>query len=213
MPDLILTIGDKNLSSWSFRPWFLLTHAGIAFEEDNIKLDRPESRANLKANSPSGLVPVLTYAGVKIWDSLAIMETIADLYPEKKLWPTDPAVRAFARSVTAEMHSSFSNLRTVWPMCFLRDDLSHVTSGGVSQDIARIDALWTMSRREHGGGGDFLFGDFSVADAVFAPVVSRFSTYGPVALSAESQAYMEVMRATPAWAKWREGAIAETAAD
>lgn len=210
MTDLTLTIGDKNLSSWSLRPWFLLTHAQIPFTEENIRLDRPESRANLKENSPSGLVPVLTVKGVKIWDSLAIMETIADLFPEKNLWPADPIVRAFARSVSAEMHSSFTNLRTVWPMFFLREGLAHLTAGGVDQDIARIDSLWSMCRREYGSDGVYLFGEFSVADAVFAPVVSRFITYGPVAVSKDSAAYMEAIQASPAWEKWRSGAIAET---
>ncbi len=216
MTDLTLTIGDKNLSSWSFRPWFLMMQAGVPFTEDNIALDRPESRGVLKEKSPSGLVPFLTHGEVQVWDSLAIMEYIADLFPDKQLWPTDPAARALARAVSAEMHSGFSAIRTVWPMMFLREHTSHTTQAGVARDIARVDELWTMCRKRYdknsSAGGDFLFGDFSIADAMYAPVVSRFFTYGPVKVSAESAAYMETIRGTDAWKKWRAGAEAEVTA-
>ena len=212
MTDLTLTIGDKNLSSWSFRPWFLMTEAGIPFTEENIRLDRPESRGILKEKSPSGLVPFLTHGETQIWDSLAIMEYVADLFPDKKLWPTEQEARAIARAISAEMHSGFSALRTVWPMYFLRDGLSHLTSGGVAREIARIDELWTKCRTQYGAGGDFLFGGVTIADAMYAPVVSRLFTYGPVDVSAESSAYMETIRGTAAWKKWRAGAEAEIAA-
>lgn len=215
MTDLTLTIGDKNLSSWSFRPWFLMTQAGVPFTEDNIRLDRPESRGVLKEKSPSGLVPFLTHGDVQVWDSLAIMEYVADLFPQKALWPEDPAARAIARAISAEMHSGFSAVRTVWPMMFLREHTNHTTQAGVARDIARIDDLWTLCRKQYGEkaeqGGDFLFGALSIADAMFAPVVSRFITYGPVKVSAESAAYMESIRATDAWKKWRAGAEAEVA--
>ena len=213
MTNLTLTIGDKNLSSWSFRPWFLMTHAGVPFTEENIRLDRPETRGVLKEKSPSGFVPFLTHGDMQIWDSIAIMEYIADLFPEKKLWPDDITARAIARACAAEMHSGFSALRTVWPMMVLRELPNHTTQGGVARDIARIDALWTMCRRDFGAGGDFLFGDFSIADAMYAPVVSRFFTYGPVDVSAESGAYMETIRGTDAWKKWREGAQGEARRD
>ncbi len=212
MTDLTLTIGDKNLSSWSFRPWFLMTEAGVPFTEENIRLDRPESRGVLKEKSPSGLVPFLTHGDLQVWDSLAIMEYVVDLFPEKQLWPAEPGPRAIARAVSAEMHSGFSALRTVWPMMFLRSHPNHTTQAGVARDIARIDTLWTMCRKQYGAGGDFLFGAFSVADAIYAPVVSRFSTYGPVTASTESAAYMETIRGTDAWQKWRAGAEAEVAA-
>lgn len=220
MTDLTLTIGDKNLSSWSFRPWFAMTQAGIPFTEDNIRLDRPESRGVLKEKSPSGLVPFLTHGEIQVWDSLAIMEYVADLFPEKALWPADPGARAIARAVCAEMHSGFSALRSVWPMMFLRELAHHTTQAGVARDIARIDTLWTMCRTQYGEkseeksetGGAFLFGDFSIADAMFAPVVSRFFTYGPVKVSAASTAYMEAIRASDAWTKWRAGAETEVAA-
>ncbi len=212
MSDLTLTIGDKNLSSWSFRPWFLMTQAGVPFAEENIRLDRPESRGILKEKSPSGLVPFLTHGDLRIWDSLAIMEYVADLFPEKQLWPAASGPRAVARAVSAEMHSGFSALRTVWPMMVLREGLAHTTQAGVLKDIARVDDLWTLCRTQYGDGGDFLFGAFSIADAMYAPVVSRFFTYGPVKVSAESTAYMETIRATDAWKKWRAGAEAEVAA-
>jgi len=120
MPELVLTIGDKNLSSWSLRPWILLKHAGIPFTEENIKLDLPETRKILREKSPSGFVPFLNHGEVSIWDSLAIAEYVNELFPEKQLWPEDQSARAVARSVSAEMHSGFSALRTVWPMLFTR---------------------------------------------------------------------------------------------
>ncbi|WP_428410182.1 glutathione S-transferase family protein [Hyphococcus sp.] len=213
MTDLILGIGDKNLSSWSLRPWFLMTQAGVPFTEENIRLDRPETRAILKEKSPSGLVPYLIHGDVKIWDSLAIMEYMSELFPDKKLWPEDKQARALARSVSAEMHSGFSALRNVWPMMFLRKDMQHTTQSGVARDIERINDLWTMCRKEYGSGGDFLFGRFSIADAMYAPVVSRFVTYGPVKLSPEAAAYRDMMFALPAMKKWGDGAKAELASE
>lgn len=212
MDPIILTIGDKNLSSWSFRPWFLITQAGIPFTEETVRLDRPETRGILKEKSPSGLVPFLTHGDLKIWDSLAIMEYVADLFPEKNLWPSDRSARALARSVSAEMHSGFSAIRTVWPMMFMREGLQHTTQSGVSRDIERIDSLWTRCRRDFGGGGDFLFGSFSIADAMYAPVVSRFHTYGPVDVSDISKAYMATIQKTDAWRVWGDGALSEAAA-
>ena len=217
MTELTLTIGDKNLSSWSLRPWFLMKQAGIPFTEENIKLDRPETRKILNERSPSGLVPFLTHktgtGDIKIWDSLAICEYVNDLFPEKALWPEGKHVRGIARAVTSEMHSGFSALRTVWPMNFTRSDLGLSTAGGVQRDIDRINALWTMCRKEFGAqsesGGPFLFGKFSIADAMYAPVVSRLLTYGPVELSAEAAAYRDMMRDTTAMKEWGVGAEAE----
>lgn len=216
MTDLTLTIGDKNLSSWSFRPWFLMAQSGVPFTEENIKLDRPESRGVLKEKSPSGLVPFLTHGDIQVWDSLAIMEYVADLFPEKNLWPEDREARAVARAVTAEMHSGFSALRNVWPMMFLREHPDHTTQAGVARDIARIDELWTMCRTQYGAQAQtdegFLFGALTIADAMYAPVVSRFTTYGPVHVSQASGAYMETMRSASAWKKWRDGAKKEVGA-
>lgn len=212
MSDLVLGIGDKNLSSWSLRPWVLMTQAGIPFTEENIRLDRPETREVLKEKSPSGLVPYLIHGDVKIWDSLAIMEYVSELFPEKQLWPEDRQARALARSIAAEMHSGFSALRAVWPMMFTRKDMQHTTQSGVSRDIDRINDLWTLCRKTYGAGGEFLFGQFSIADAMYAPVVSRFVTYGPVKLSPEAETYRDMMFALPAMKKWGDGAQAELAA-
>ena len=213
MSDLVLTIGDKNLSSWSFRPWFLMTEGNIPFTEEMIRLDRPETRGILKEKSPSGFVPFLTHGETQIWDSIAIMEYVAELFPEKELWPTDAQARGIARAVSAEMHSGFSALRTVWPMMFTRTHPNHTTQAGVARDIARIDQLWTMCREKYGRGGEFLFGKLSIADAMYAPVVSRFFTYGPVDVSDASAAYMKAIRGTQAWKKWGEGAAAEARGD
>ncbi|PQA87092.1 glutathione S-transferase family protein [Hyphococcus luteus] len=212
MNDFTLGIGDKNLSSWSLRPWFLMTQAGIPFTEENIRLDRPETRGILKEKSPSGLVPYLIHGDVKIWDSLAIMEYLNELFPEKQLWPEDRQARALARSVAAEMHSGFSALRAVWPMMVTRKDMRHTTQSGVARDIERVDHLWSLCRKTYGAGGDFLFGRFSIADAIYAPVASRFTTYGPVELSPEAASYRDMMMALPAMQKWIEGAKAELAA-
>ncbi|MEO1136811.1 MAG: glutathione S-transferase family protein [Pseudomonadota bacterium] len=219
MTDLTLTIGDKNLSSWSLRPWMLMTQLEIPFTEDNIKLDRSDSRKILMAKSPSGFVPFLTQktdgGEIQVWDSLAILEYLNDLFPEKGMWPEDPQARAIARAVSAEMHSGFSSLRTVWPMMVTRENMRHTTSGGVERDMKRIDRLWTQCRKEFGAnaGGDFLFGAFSIADAMYAPVVSRFVTYGPVNLSPEAAAYRDMMIALPSMKKWIDGAKAELAQD
>ena len=209
MTNITLTIGDKNLSSWSLRPWLLMTYAGIPFKEETIFLDRPESRKELSEKSPSGLVPFLTHGEVSIWDSLAIAEYLNDCFPEKKLWPENRAARAFARSVASEMHSGFSNLRTVWPMMVTRNKLEHTTSGGVQRDIDRILDLWAECRSRFGAGGDFLFGDFSIADAMYAPVVSRFFTYGPVPMNEDCTAYMDRIISLPAMKSWIAGAEAQ----
>ncbi len=215
MHALTLTIGDKELSSWSLRPWIAMKAVDIPFAEKTILLDRPESRAALKARSPSGLVPFLTHAAEdgerRIWDSLAICEYVNDLYPDKSLWPTDAGARGVARAAAAEMHSGFPALRTVWPMMFTRRDLRHTTSGGVARDLERIFELWRMCRGEFGSGGDFLFGAFSIADAMYAPVVSRIRTYGPVEMDAVCAAYVETISALPAMAEWAAGAERERA--
>ena len=213
MTDLTLTIGNKNLSSWSLRPWILMKQTGIAFKEENIRLDRPETRTILAEKSPSGLVPFLTHktdsGDVGVWDSLAIAEYLNELFPEKQLWPDDTAARAHARAVSAEMHSGFTAMRTVWPMQFLRRDLKHLTSGGVQRDIDRIANIWRECRTRFGGAGEFLFGSFSIADAMYAPVVSRFTTYGPLDLNSEAAAYIDVISALGAMKVWEAGARAE----
>jgi glutathione S-transferase len=205
-----LYIGDKNLSSWSLRAWFLLKQAEIPFEEKLIPLDRPSTNATIKEKSPSGLVPCLVHDGLVVWDSLAIAEYVAETFPEKKLWPDDRAARARARSVSAEMHSGFAELRKVWPMNFSRVGMRHLQPASVKKDIERIAAIWTDCRKTFGEGGPFLFGRFSIADAMYAPVVSRFMTYGPVDLPEQAAAYRDMMFALPAMREWGEGAAKET---
>ncbi|MFZ5615829.1 MAG: glutathione S-transferase family protein [Pseudomonadota bacterium] len=208
MDGLVLYIGDKNLSSWSLRPWILMKHAGIHFRERMIRLDRPETRAELADVSPSVRVPCLLDDDLTVWDSLSICEYLAEKFPEKGLWPEDRSARATARSVSAEMHSGFSGMRSLWPMHFVREGMRHTTHG-IEGDIARIVEIWENCRRDFGRGGPFLFGKFSIADAMFAPVVSRFVTYGPVALPPAAAAWREAMWSLPAMKEWGEGARAE----
>ena len=214
---LTLIIGNKNLSSWSLRPWLLMKQAGIEFTEKKILLDLPTSRAALRAASPSGLVPCLLDDGFEIWDSLAIMEYLADRFPDKHLWPSDVTARARARSLSCEMHSGFSNLRTVWPMDFIREDKAMHIGPGLDREVKRIANLWEEARRDFGEkakgeeAGPFLFGRFSIADAMYAPVVSRFKTYGPVEMPKRAQNWHETMWTLPTMGEWGEGARAEMA--
>lgn len=207
---LTLVIGDKNLSSWSLRPWLLMKQAGIPFTERLVRLDRPETKAEIATVSPSGRVPCLIDGETAIWDSLSIAEYLHEKFAGKALWPADARARAIARSVSAEMHSGFGALRSFWPMNFAREGMRHMT-GGIDGDIARIAAIWDGSRRDFGRDGPFLFGRFSIADAMFAPVVSRFQTYGPVALPPLAEAWRAMMWALPAMREWGEGARAEGA--
>lgn len=211
MSDLTLYIGDKNLSSWSLRPWLILKQAGIAFTEKTIRLGQPSTRADILGKSPNGLVPCLVDGPVTVWDSLAIAEYLAETFPEKQLWPADKAARAEARAISAEMHSGFSNLRTVWPMVFSREGMRHHQPDAVRKDIARIAEIWTGARTRHGDGGPFLFGAFSIADAMYAPVVSRFVTYGPVELPPAAAKWRDMLFALPAMQEWGAGAKAEAA--
>lgn len=213
MGDLTLYIGDKNLSSWSLRPWLVLKQAGIPFTEELIRLGQPSTRTDILERSPTGLVPCLVDGAIKIWDSLAISEYLAETFPEKQLWPKDRAARAEARAASAEMHSGFSNLRMVWPMFFTREGMRHLQPDAVRKDIARIAEIWTRARERHGAAGPFLFGTFSIADAMYAPVVSRFVTYGPVDLPKAAADWRDMMFALPAMKEWGDGARSEVARD
>lgn len=210
MSELVLCIGDKNLSSWSLRPWLALKQAGIAFEESMIRLDRPETAQALARETPTGLVPCLKHGSVVVWESIAILEYLAESFPEKRLWPADKAARAHARAVSAEMHAGFAELRKSWPLNFSRRDLRHLQPVPVKRDITRIASIWTECRTRFGAGGPFLFGEFSIADAMYAPVVSRFKTYGPVALPPLAHEWAEMIYALPAMLEWGKAAAAET---
>lgn len=213
MSGKILYIGNKNLSSWSLRPWVLMRQADIAFEEKIIRLDNPKERETLSQYSPSGLVPALVNDGQTIWDSLAISEYLNDLYPEKNLWPTDHGTRAVARCISAEMHAGFSSLRQLWPMNYSRNAMSHLCPPPVQRDIDRVCDIWTMCRKRFAGDGPFLFGHFTIADAMFAPVVSRFRTYGPLDLNEHVIEYCQNIWTLPAMREWGEGARLELASE
>ena len=204
---LILIIGNKNYSSWSLRSWLTLKQSGLTFEEVRIPLDLPDTHTRILEYSPSGRVPALRQDNLTIWESLAICEYIAELVPDRHLWPTDPAARAVARAVSAEMHAGFSNLRAEMPMdCRARR--SQAATSAVQQDIDRIFVLWQACRQQFGQGGEFLFGEFSIADAMFAPVTSRFVTYD-VALTPAAQAYVNAVWGLPAMQEWLSAAEAE----
>ncbi|MBB4237043.1 glutathione S-transferase family protein [Rhizobium esperanzae] len=201
-----LYIANKNYSSWSFRPWMALTGGGIDFEEVLIPFDYPAGNPDIKAISPSGNVPVLQHGALKIWESLAIIEYAAELYPEAGLWPGDRAARAVARSVSMEMLSGFRALRGACPMNIRRPKARIVLPDGVDADVNRIETIWRGLLQQ--SGGPFLFGAFSGADAMFAPVVNRFDIYDLVSRD-DTLAYMKTMKAHPAWRKWEEAARAE----
>ncbi|MDB5909550.1 MAG: glutathione S-transferase [Massilia sp.] len=207
-PGLTLVIGNKNYSSWSMRPWVALVAFGIPFQEVRVLLDRPDTSARIAEYSGAGRVPVLLAGETTIWDSLAICEYLAEQFPDQHMWPRDVAARAMARSVSAEMHSGFVGLRSAMSMN-LRVSLPGRGRTPESQgDIGRVSEIWEecLSRFGH---HQFLFGDFSIADAFFAPVVMRFKTYG-VSLAPALQAYCERVRAHPAVARWVREALAET---
>jgi glutathione S-transferase len=208
MDGLKLVIGNKNYSSWSLRPWVLMRNAGIPFEEIQIPLRHEDSRSRVLQYSPSGKVPCLLDGALTVWDSIAICEYVAEKFPDRKLWPEDRTKRAVARSVSAEMHSGFPNLRQHMPLNCRASYPGKGRAQGVQEDIDRITALWRECRERHGAGGDFLFGRFSIADAMFTPVAFRFQTYG-VELDPVSRRYADAVLAVPAAQEWLEAARKE----
>jgi glutathione S-transferase len=205
---LKLIIGNKRYSSWSMRPWLVLKQFGIPFEETLVPLYRSESREKTLAFSPSGKVPALLHDGRSIWDSLAIIDYLAELHPHLEIWPRDRDARARARSLSCEMHAGFTALRHDCPMNFGRPNLEIEVSAPARADVARIDAAWRDALARFGRGGPFLFGAFTAADAMFAPVVRRVENYG-LALSGESQRYADAITAQPAWIEWAEAGAKE----
>lgn len=207
MAQLELFIGTRAWSSWSLRPWLALKATGAPFKETLIELRTPTSKAEFLKHSPAGKVPILKVDGAAIWDSLAICEYLAEAFPAAKLWPADPMARARARAVSAEMHSSFTPLRQAMSMDINARHPTPAMSPELGADIARIQALWNDCRRDYGtkAGGPFLFGSFSIADAMYAPVATRFVTYG-VKLDPVSQAYVDTIMAMPAVKEWAKAA-------
>jgi glutathione S-transferase len=208
MAGLTLVIGNKNYSSWSMRPWVLMKQLGIDFAEKKLRFHTQEWDAEIERWSPSRLVPVLWRDQQAVWDTLAIAEALHEWYPDKGVWPRDAAARAFARSAAAEMHSGFRDLRTNMPMNIRASHPGKGMKPEVQANIDRIEQVWGEARRRFGSGGPFLFGAFSAADAMYAPVVMRFKTYG-VKIAPETQRYCEAMRNAPGLRAWIEDALQE----
>jgi glutathione S-transferase len=199
---LHLIIGNKNYSSWSFRPWIAMKVAGIAFDETVISLESKDFKARITAASGAGKVPVLRDGDVRVWESLAILEYLAEKFPAAALWPHDPAARAAARAVASEMHAGFAPLRRQLPMNMWRPVKARALDAEASANVARIDAIWSEALTK--SGGPFLFGKFGAADAM----VSRFHTYA-VAVGAAARSYMNAVMALPTWSEWRDAARRE----
>jgi len=203
-----LVVGNKNYSSWSLRGFLAARAAGVAFDEVLVRLSEPGSRAELLRHSPAGKVPVLKHGELAIWDSLAIIEYLAEIRPESGLWPSDVGARAHARAISAEMHSGFSALRAHMPMN-LRKSLPGKGRGrDVADDIERIGAIWADCRTAYAEGGPFLFGRFGAADVMYTPVATRFRTYA-VELDELCQAYVDAVLARPDFLAWHEAALEE----
>jgi len=203
---MLLIIGNKNYSSWSFRPWIAMKVAGIAFGERVISLNDPDFKRTIASVSQNGKVPALDDDGVHVWESLAILEYLAEKFPQAGLWPADARARAHARAVAAEMHGGFVALRGECPMNFWRPAKRRDLSAEALANVAHIDAMWNECRARY--GGPFLFGAFGAADAMYAPVVSRLHTYA-VEVGERARAYMDAVMALPAWREWKEAALKE----
>jgi glutathione S-transferase len=205
MADFTIYIGNKNYSSWSLRAWLMVKAAGIDFDEVLIPLWQASSRTELLRHSPSGKVPALKHGDVTIWESLAIGEYLAEKLPQAGLWPAAPDARAMARAVSAEMHAGFANLRRHLPMNMRSSFTGREIIPEIQADLDRVAAIWRDCRRRHGGGGGYLFGGFTIADAMYAPIVSRLRTYG-VTLDDEARAYADSLWAHAALQEWTAAA-------
>jgi glutathione S-transferase len=208
---LTLVIGDKHLSSWSLRPWMLLCHLDMEFEEVSLPLDTDEFHSEIGRWSPARRVPVLLDGGLPVWDSLAICEYLNERV-EGAAWPDDPDDRALARSISAEMHAGFPALREQWPMRAADTGLTVPLDEAARADVARVEAIWIDCRARCGAGGPWLFGErYSIADAMYAPVALRFNTYG-AELSGAAQGYLQHVLDDPYLRAWIHGAREEIAA-
>jgi glutathione S-transferase len=205
---LHLTLGNKNYSSWSLRPWIALKVAGIPFDETVVPIYAPGSKEKFLARSPAGKVPILRDDDVTVWESLAILEYVAEKFPDAGLWPREAGARAHARAIANEMHAGFLPLRRQCPMNMWRPVKKLELSPETAANVARIDAMWSDCRTRFGDGGPFLFGRFGAADAMYAPVVSRFHTYG-IEVDPASRAYMQAVMTLPAWQEWYAAALKE----
>jgi glutathione S-transferase len=206
MAPLTLVIANRNYSSWSLRAWLLMKHVGVTFDEIVIALDRPDSHEQIERYGPSGRVPVLRHGELCVWDSLAICEYVAEL--TGKGWPQAREARAVARSVCAEMHSGFTTLRSLWPMNARARNRRTAVTTALEADIERIDEIWNDCRGRFGGAGAWLFGEYTVADAMYAPVVLRFNTYG-ARISQAARWYMASVLEDMALQEWLQAAKQE----
>lgn len=206
MPTLV--IANKLYSSWSLRPWLLLRQLGIAFDEVVIPLDQPDTRARILEHSPAGKVPILKDGPIVVWESLAIADYVAERWPDAGAWPPDPAARALARSISAEMHAGFPALRSACPMNLGKRFAARDRGDAVARDVARIEAAWRDARGRFGGAGPFLFGVFTAADAMYAPVATRLDTYA-IPVAPDTRTYMDAILALPSFSAWRTDALAE----
>jgi glutathione S-transferase len=207
-PAPTLAIGNKLYSSWSMRPWLVLRHFGVPFKEELVPQRRPDTKEKALRYSPTALVPAFAHGDLRAWESLAIIQTIAELHPELPIWPKDPVARAHARSISAEMHAGFQDLRNACPMNLGKRFASRDRGENVQANVDRLVALWTECRRRFGQGGPFLFGAFTAVDAMYAPVVSRFETYA-IQVPAAVRAYMDAVQALPAFREWVAAALEE----
>ena len=203
-----LVIGNKAYSSWSLRPWILMAHMHIPFEEVVINIYDEKGKRAMQRHAPTGKVPVLYDGAIRIWESLAIMEYLAERFPSKNIWPRDTASRALARALCSEMHAGFIPVRQHLPTNFRREPKKAVLNDDVLANVKRIEDAWADARRRFGEGGPFLFGEFSAADAMFAPVVNRFHVYD-VPVKKPTRAYMQAIMDLPAWIAWHKDAAAE----
>ena len=209
MAKLHLIVANKNYSSWSLRPWLAMTMAGLDFDETLILLDTPDTKKQIAEHSKAGRVPILRHGKVTIWETLAILEYLAETFPEKNFWPKAKAARAVARAISNEMHAGFSGLRNACPMNLRRPHKPIMLNDEIRADVARIEEIWRDCRKTYGKGGKFLFGRFCNADAMFAPVVTRFETYA-IPVAKDTRAYMDTVLATKAFQKWKSAALMET---
>jgi len=209
MAKLHLVTGNKNYSSWSLRPWLAMTMAGLEFDETMILLDTPDTKNQIAGHSKAGRVPILHHGKVTVWETLAILEYLAETFPEKNLWPKAKAARTVARSVSNEMHAEFSSLRNACPMNLRRPPKPIKMNDAIMADVARIEEIWRDCRKTYGKGEKFLFGKFCNADAMFAPVVTRLETYA-IPVAKDTRAYMDAVTATKAFQKWKSAALQET---
>jgi glutathione S-transferase len=210
MAKFTLAIANKNYSSWSLRAWLAMREFAIAFEEKVIPLDTPKTARQIASHSGAGRVPVLHHGDTTVWESLAILEYLAEILPDKELWPRARKPRATARAVAHEMHAGFLALRNACPMNLrrARRPPPRALSDEVRANVSRIEAIWNECRKLHGKTGPFLFGKFSIADAMYAPVAARFDTYA-IAVSGSSREYMDAVMGTKAFGEWKAGALKE----